>query len=252
MLHSYFHRSKGCPAINKWVFKCFITGAFVSVLISGQQSGRQRWHWKPSFERYSRTWCVMCLARICLWSSDKSLDVHRSGARLQHHLDGSIIDCHILKLNINEKQHLKKKKSFTSILWNYCKLINLDACNVYKYTVIHQQTLWLLISRLCSSLLCPFTHFYFFCTLIISAQIKLVNRRKCLLQHVAQQLKLFAAEQSQLRSSLPGVSGGRCSSLSVLTYFTSSLLSSGTSPVSVVFAATDKSASPSVPSLGVS
>lgn len=72
------------------------------------------------------------------------------------------------------------------------------------------------------------------------------------MQHVAQQLKLFAAEQSQLRSSLPGVSGGRCSSLSVLTYFTSSLLSLGTSPVSVVFAATDKSVSPSVPSLGVS
>lgn len=42
---------------------------------------------------------------------------------------------------------------------------------------------------------------------LISAQIKLANRRKCLRQHVAQQLKLLAAEQAQLRSSLPGSQG---------------------------------------------
>lgn len=48
----------------------------------------------------------------------------------------------------------------------------------------------------------------FGCTLI-SAQIKLVNRRKCLRQHVAQQLKLLAAEQAQLRSSLSGSQGAR-------------------------------------------
>lgn len=44
------------------------------------------------------------------------------------------------------------------------------------------------------------------CTLI-SAQIKLVSRRKCLQQHVAQQLKLFSAEQAQLRSGLPALRG---------------------------------------------
>lgn len=55
-----------------------------------------------------------------------------------------------------------------------------------------------------------------------------------------------AEEQSPL------VSRGWCSSLSVLTYFTSSLLSLGTSPVSVVFAVRDASAFPSVPSLRVS
>lgn len=46
----------------------------------------------------------------------------------------------------------------------------------------------------------------------------------------------------------PWVSGGSCSSLSVLTYFTSSLLSLGTSPVSAVFSIRDASAFPSVPS----
>ena len=47
---------------------------------------------------------------------------------------------------------------------------------------------------------------YFGC-ILISAQIKLVNRRMCLQQHVVQQLKLFAAEQAQLRNSLPGSQG---------------------------------------------
>lgn len=50
----------------------------------------------------------------------------------------------------------------------------------------------------------------------------------------------------------PRVSGGCCSSLSILTYFTSSLLSLGTSPVSAVFAVREASAFPSVLSLRVS
>lgn len=99
---TYCYSFQRAKADVSWWLTLGATGAFVYVIISGQESERQRWHWKPSFEKSSHMWFVVCFPGVRLCLSDKSLDVHYS--RMQWHLYRAVQDVALQHIHYSTDQ----------------------------------------------------------------------------------------------------------------------------------------------------